>query len=152
MEALLKLKSVLCDPAGLVCVAGSEADREIIQSSLSELAAEIEAARAEIERKMSAGQFVVEQLANEQAKNVGLREALENHPGNYKLSKDECAKINALLDAPSDTSALEVLVKKAGEAMRERSINVAWNKEPDCDGPIETGIRALPAVKLEDLT
>lgn len=88
------------------------------------------------------------QLAAEQAKNVGLREALENHPGNYKLSKDECAKINALLDAPSDDSALEAIVRKAGEVMHEKCImeflsRTSWYAEK--------GMRALPAVTLEDL-
>lgn len=59
--------------------------------------------------------------------------------------------VRELLDAPSDTSALEAIVKKAGEVMRERSINVAWNNEPDCNGPIEMEIHALPGVTLEDL-
>lgn len=65
-------------------------------------------------------------------------------------SFDEMLVESALAIQP-DTSALEAIVKKAGEVMRERSINVAWNNEPDCNGPIEMEIRALPAVTLEDL-
>ena len=56
-----------------------------------------------------------------------------------QAEREECAKL------------LESSIKKAGEVMRERSINVAWNNEPDCNGPIEMGIRALPAVTLDDL-
>ena len=111
------------------------------------------------------------QLAAEQAKNVGLRdfiasaqvssgvcccgEAMDGHSspmscGHSPVDMWDHA-VGKLLDAPSDTSALEAIVKKAGEVMRERSINVAWNNEPDCNGPIEMEIRTLPAVTLEDL-
>ena len=58
--------------------------------------------------------------------------------------------VGKLLDAPSDTSALEAIVKKAGEAMRERcAAYVARNlytNQNDLDA-----IRALPGVTLEDL-
>lgn len=40
MEAVLKLKSVLCDPEGMACIQGSAADRAIIDSALSEIEAE----------------------------------------------------------------------------------------------------------------
>lgn len=96
-------------------------------------------------------------LSAEQAKNVELREALHYSLGAWEYDgiSDEHGSIFqeacSRCDAPSDTSALEAIVKKAGEVMRERSINVAWNNEPDCNGPIEMEIRALPAVTLEDL-
>ena len=41
------------------------------------------------------------QLAASQAYAEQLREALENHSGNYKLSKAECKIINDLLDKPT---------------------------------------------------
>lgn len=89
-----------------------------------------------------------DQLAAEQAKNVGLREALDNHSGNYKLSKEECAKINALLDPPSDTSELEAYVIKAGEKMQEKCC-VALRRLDYRYSAL--AIRALPCVTLEDL-
>lgn len=39
MEALDKLKSVLCDPEGTVCIVGSPADRDIVQRAISDLSA-----------------------------------------------------------------------------------------------------------------
>ena len=59
--------------------------------------------------------------------------------------------VEALESAQADIFVLEAMIAKAGEKMRERCINVAWNNEPDCNGPIEVGIRALPGVTLEDL-
>ena len=112
-----------------------------------------------------------QKLAAEQAKNVDLLDFIARaqvssgvcccgEPMDGHSSPMSCGHspvdmwdhaVGKLLDAQSDDSALEAVVKKAGEAMRERSINVAWNYEPDCNGPIEMGIRALPAVTLEDL-
>ena len=58
-------------------------------------------------------------LAASQAYAEQLREALENHSGNYKLSKAECKIINDLLDKPHDTSALDAYVaEKVKEAMK----------------------------------
>ena len=58
------------------------------------------------------------QLAESQAYAEQLREALENHSGNYKLSKAECKIINDLLDKPHDTSALDAYVaEKVKEAL-----------------------------------
>ena len=55
---------------------------------------------AQLQEKLAAAQAYAEQL----------REALENHSGNYKLSKAECKIINDLLDKPHDTSALDAYV------------------------------------------
>lgn len=131
---------------------------------VTKLQAELEAARAEIERKMSAGQFVLEQLAAEQAKNVRLLDFIARaqvssgvcccgEPMDGHSSPMSCGHspvdmwdhaVGKLLDAPSDTSALEAIVKKACEVMRERCAEV-WMMG-------ETHIRALPAVTLDDLT
>jgi len=104
--------------------------------------------------------------AEYEAQIVGLRDALDNHSGNYKLSKEECAKINALLDTPSDTSALESMISKAGEKLREKCADLcdesakslsACPKSAANDAAISaienkaTRIRALPGVTLEDL-
>lgn len=98
------------------------------------------------------------ELAAEQAKNVGLREALE-----YSIKQvPELATVPGIskaLSTQSDTSALEAIVKKAGEKMRERCTDTCLrmialrpdegrlNESDDC----YESIRALPAVTLEDL-
>lgn len=48
MEALLNLKSVLCDPEGCVCISGSNEDTHIIQSSLTAIEKTIEKQAAQI--------------------------------------------------------------------------------------------------------
>lgn len=141
---------------------------------------ELEAARAEIERlktvpmkyrRMAFNAHLQDenaklskQLAAEQAKNVEMRKEFQSFIDSHEecedfdgftaqiVSMDDYHSATGSLEAtPSDTSVLEAIVKKAGEVMRERSINVAWNNEPDCNGPIEMEIRTLPAVTLEDL-
>lgn len=109
------------------------------------------------------------QLAASQAREQQLRDALDNHSGNYKLSKEECKRIDALLDAPSDTTALESLIAKAGEVMRERCVEACNEYDNrieamrDCEYQAElagrqagamrsaAAIRALPGVTLDDL-
>lgn len=92
------------------------------------------------------------ELAAEQAKNVALREVLAYWMPFIESEQDDerqapwVARAQAVLATQSDTSALEAIVKKAGEVMRDR-FRIAeaqgWlNKE---------FIRALPAVTLEDL-
>jgi len=48
VEALLNLKSVLCDPEGCVCISGSNEDTHIIQSSLTAIEKTIEKQAAQI--------------------------------------------------------------------------------------------------------
>lgn len=57
---------------------------------------------------------------------------------------------NEALNLPTDNTALREMIAKAGEVMRQRSMRVAWNIEPSVNGSIESGIRALPGVMLED--
>jgi len=83
-----------------------------------------------------------ERLAIAQANNQRLQEAVKD----YKWNKDEnnfIISVQDILLTPLDTSALEAIVQKAGEAMRERCANVAHNY---C-----MTIRALPGVTLKDL-
>lgn len=66
---------------------------------------------------------------------------------------------NEALAQPTDTSALEAMIAKAGEVMRERAadaclriITMRW--ESDCPKEADDcndAIRALPGVTLEDL-
>lgn len=137
---------------------------EAYEAGKRDQAAELEAARAEIERKMSAGQFVLEQLAAEQVKNVGLRELVKHFalidlgrnllPGDFGLWVLRARKAIA---TPSDTSSLEAIVKKAGEVMRENCITAAGPEDSYQDDWIRAkidacdAIRAIPAVTMEDL-
>lgn len=138
---------------------------------------ELAAARAEIERlktvpmkyrRMAFNAHLQDenaklskQLAAEQAKNVGLRELVEHFAlidlGRSLLPDDFglwVLRARKAIATPSDTAALEAIVKKAGEVMRERCAK-------DCElwesGPVwghttaADSIRALPAVTLEDL-
>lgn len=130
-------------------------DEEVKGSALviierDQLRAELAAAMSEIERKMSAGQFVLEHLAAEQANNMRLRERLDyiRH-----LPIDQHYRINALayelIAEPSDTSALEAIVKKAGEVMREKCADASIDLYSERS--TFEAIHALPAVTLDDL-
>lgn len=109
-----------------------------------------------------------EQLAASQAREQQLREALSyiNHsmnqallPGNDKhreliLSQSMSAQALAL---PQDTTALEAMIAKAGEVMRERCAVEAYEWDMAYvladTAPIGNAeaIRALPVVTLSDL-
>ena len=58
-----------------------------------------------------------EQLAALAEQNEKLKGALENHSGNYKLTRAECASINAILSLPD--LATPVLNRIRAEAMEE---------------------------------
>ena len=116
-------------------------------------------------------------LAAEQAKNVKLLdfiaraqvssgvcccgEPMDGHPspmscGHSPVDMWDHA-VRKLLDAPSDTSALGAIVKKAGEVMREECITAAGPEDSYQDDWIRAkidacdAIRTIPAVTLEDL-
>ena len=154
-----------------------DAESEDLRAELEVAKADAKEAWEKLEEQCIAHTETIQKLAAEQAKNVELRRAFiglmqvvprevdcgnMHHKRKDQHEYDETCPVvsryaeaieqaDKVLAAPSDTSALEAIVKKAGEVMRERSINVAWNNEPDCNGPIEMEIRALPAVTLEDL-
>lgn len=124
-----------------------------------------------------------QQLAAEQAKNAGLRRAFiglmqvvprdvncgnMHHKRKDQHEYDETCPVvsryaeaieqaDKVLATPSDTSALEAIVKKAGEKMRENCITAAGPEDSYQDDWIRAkvdacdAIRALPAVTLEDL-
>ena len=136
---------------------------------VTKLQAELEAARAEIERLQGINSKLCDksnrcivhtarleqQLAAEQAKNVGLRGNLENI-GNKARIRDAFwveLTVAEAIATPSDTSALEAMIAKAGEKMRERMIASGFSQphEEYFGDTIQLTIRALPAVTLEDL-
>ena len=82
---------------------------------------------------------IAKQLAASQAYAEQLREALENHSGNYKLSKAECKIINDLLDKPHDTSALDAYV---AEKVKEAGKFDIWKTNPYTK-VLETSIKQL---------
>lgn len=165
-------------------------DRTVAQNALAEqckhtktIEQQLEAARAEIARlneqyelatditstSIARSLECADQLAAEQAKNVGLREAAQEvrdlidetyEVYGLRLNGDpslwdelmaggrfeRLTMLDEALSTPSDTSALEAIVKKAGEVMRDR-FRIA-----EVQGWLDKEfIRALPAVTLEDL-
>lgn len=143
-------------------------DIKYVRADIAE--AELEAARAEIEQLMAYNETrtaevlaATQRLAAEQAKNVELREALESAINGLTWWMDnmpqdvtdvDFAEIDALqeaLAAPSDTSALEAIVKKAGEVMRRWATDQEMLKGHAGPLIVVYAIRALPAVTLDDL-
>ena len=94
-----------------------------------------------------------EKLATSQAREVQLREALiglyrldEIEHQRYSGDGDVCSEVQLAREAiaaPSDTSALEAMIAKAGECMRERCERESWLMAPV--------LRSIPEVTLEDL-
>lgn len=103
---------------------------------------------AEIERKMSAAAFILKQLAASQAREAKLREALE---WEREFQKDQGREVSvfggSVLAQPSDTTALEAVIAKTGEVMRERCCKVLFSNP----AATEIAIRALPGVTLDDI-
>ena len=106
-----------------------------------------------------ANKRLLQQLAASQAREVQLREAarelrgLANHFDNMRIAN----VANEALAIPRDTTALEDMVAKAGEVMRERCLSATNqdNYTNDDDKHVVIGcnieIRAIPGVTLEDL-
>ena len=104
------------------------------------------------------------ELAAEQAKNVKLREVLKKTTvaleHRWEVIANRAAPVlEGVIDeahsegiialaTPSDTSALEAIVKKAGEVMRGRC---AQSADDNCHFSTCDSIQLLPAVTLEDL-
>lgn len=97
------------------------------------------------------------ELAAEQAKNAVLRDALNRlqEACNGEDDNEFYAANSAAtkyLSAPSDTSALEAMIAKAGEVMREKCEKVCDEIGDSSNGwCCEGAIRAVPGVTLEDL-
>ena len=67
--------------------------------------------------------MTTQRIAELEAEVMRLREALENHSGNYKLSKTECRVINDLLSTPFTPTALNELIEKVERRTIERCVN-----------------------------
>ena len=94
-----------------------------------------------------------QQLAASQTKKRQLREAIGICMKEIESWYDEVGydrfnhpEVNKALALPQDTSALEAVVQRAGEVMRERVMRARGNGQLY---PVE--IHALPGVTLEDL-
>lgn len=114
----------------------------------------IESMAAEIERLERLADAIDkragERIAASQARELQLRDELfavlvQDMSGDKARLKVEEFK--------SDTSALEALIAKAGDVMRERCAHEAdpFELKNALATDIAKGIRALPGVKLEDL-
>ena len=137
---------------------------------IADMQAQLDAAMAEIKRLSAISKdnyYKLQQwkgacleaehkLAAEQAKNAGLREVLRSAE-DYMFGptawepEDEALFLKALTEAlstPSDTSALEAYVAKAGEVMRERVVETIL---ASAHGFPMREIRALPGVTLADI-
>lgn len=156
---------------------------EAYEAGKREQAAELEAARAE-NKMLLDGRNVIsaymikqlhEQLAAEQAKNIGLRGVLKTIYEDFDCDKNahdygtdcRCCIAEKAISTPSDTSALETYVDKACEKTKE-AIYPLLNGITQCESDSAEGwwetstgaafgssvlaaIRALPAVTLDDL-
>lgn len=147
--------------ADQVLAARKDLDQEVV-----ELKADWKTEAAKANEYFHDAHMLRQQLAAAQAQIQQYREALEtcqkkqiiyecSPAQNYKTYDSD--KVAAALALPTDTSALEAIVKQAGEVMRERCWQTA---QPDDSYQDEwfkakadscARIRALPGVKLEDL-
>ena len=100
------------------------------------------------------------ELAAEQAKNVGLRDELRRVKAICLREFGNGVVNEVVLSTPSDTSALEAMIAKAGEKMREKCVSWLVDNalKQSRDARFRSGIviaageiRALPGVTLEDL-
>lgn len=151
-----------------------------LRAQLAEAQAEIEHLKISRENFAAHSESTLGQLAASQAREVRLREALNVAADKFhdyaeihsmkERTRDNIEKIernlelarlcDTALSQPTDTTALEAMIQKAGEVMRERCIAAAEvSKYGDTmnlgTGLITSGcaysIRALPSVRLEDL-
>lgn len=101
-----------------------------------------------------------EQLAAAQAREQRYREALSvlaesvgrfvSDEGWQQLDMDNMDAADCLLALPQDTSALQAMITKAGEVMRERCA-VECETHYNFSNALAAAIRVLPGVTLEDL-
>ena len=147
-------------------LAASQAENESLRRAnkecveyFNDMQKDLAAANAEIERLKTNAFERTNQLidgmlaqASIQAWGMKLREALEvvNNAGDdewYPYTPEQEKKaISEALALPQDISALEAMIQKAGEVMRERFMRARGNGQLY---PVE--IRAMPGVTLEDL-
>lgn len=141
------------------------ADFSKLEQQLAEKDAEIERLRRSVSTAVKLLDVegptdVIDLLAASQARERQLREALQLVANRFICWHTAAVEALAL---PADTSAIEAMIRKAGECMRERCRETAeelqhphggtCESQDWCDGIKHSAeaIRALPGVKLEDL-
>lgn len=146
-RATIKMFIDQCDGMGLAGAA------DCVES----VAAEVERLQAELQRAEMECACVKREVAASQARELQLRDEL------FAVLMQDMSGDKARLkveEFKSDTSALEALIARAGEVMRERCAvaykqeTATWKAWPQAGAAERKGmgvIRALPDVKLEDL-
>ena len=129
-----------------------------------QLRAELEAARADAKEAWEklgeqciAHTATIQKLAAEQAKNVELLEIAKKGLRHYEnrniahgTRNPAAIALDEIAATPSDTSALEAIIERAGEVMREQCADYL-DRYGEVSQRRSEEIRALPAVTLEDL-
>lgn len=140
--------------AGIIGACREAADEiESLRQQLAEKDAEI--ARLKASWQSVAIEDMAKQLAASQAREVRLREAMEDMLSEWiyiSVGWDRVQnKTQEALAMPQDTSALEAMIAKAGEVMRERCVGMMPDLTVADLAHVRRAIRALPGVTLEDL-
>ena len=139
--------------------------KEIIEEAV-ECIGQLEAENAILERKIEylellcCEEFAVSQAYKWQLQNTFEELLSKIHRGSLWLSIEEVDKLKFVLLDKSDTTALESMIAKAGEVMRERCIDNAqdemdeqfidsdpWYAARSC----RDTIRDIPTITLNDL-
>ena len=115
-------------------------DREEIE----QLTARVRELEEELERKMSAGQYVLEQLAASQAYAEQLREALETL---NKVSNIGCDRVEKAIALPRDTSVLDAFVAESREAAYQEARKAADQLEKGLARQRDLAVEALKHVR-----
>ena len=101
-----------------------------------------------------------EAAAAAQAREQQLREALTYTQQATCLAADDApdspigklyAVVSSAVEQPTDTTALQALIQRAGEVMRDRIVANLLQCGALAEGDYLNAIRALPSVTLEDL-
>ncbi len=123
---------------------------------------QLKEAQAEIEQ-WKANSQENKLIAASQAREQQLREALQTYVDEHEecTDPDDWMAMTCSIEAhhvadeaislPSDTTALEAMIAKAGEVMRERCVSVTTKIMTGGLDAYGNAIRALPGVTLEDL-
>lgn len=154
-----RLRMALADTEALEIGTGERCEQ--LRQQLAAANAEIERLKSENETHWSNGADFTnhiikleQQLAASQLREQQYREALESIAANTCCDRCQEAALVArnALALHTDTTALEAIVKKAGECMRERCAAAFDQPHVEWFGDqIDEEIRALPGVNIGDL-
>lgn len=102
-------------------------------------------------QQLAAIQAREQQLLKRVASTIVLLEAVCAVNPDSACAKYELGENRKTVNYPSDTTALEAMIEKAGEVMRERIIKNLLQRGALDDGDYLISIPSLPSIKLEDL-